>query len=89
MARDLDETLIETVRVRRRRLREALLYGALRTRRASGDNLRPLLIGLVLAAVACAVCVGISFVRAHLGNHTAADRASRTSITISADGSTR
>ena len=68
MARDLDTTLLETVRVRRRRLREAFLHGALRTRRTTSDNVRAVVIGVVLAAIACAVCAAVSFVRAHVGD---------------------
>lgn len=70
MARDLDEILLETVRVRRRRLRDAFLHGTLRTRRVASDNVRRLVAGAVLAAVTCAACVGVSFVRAHLGDHS-------------------
>lgn len=66
MARDLDSALLESVRVRRRRLRDAFLHGALRTRRVTSDNVRRLIIGMVLAAIACAVCAGVSFVRAHI-----------------------
>lgn len=72
MARDLDATLLETIRVRRRRLREAFLHGALRTRRVTADSVRPLVISLVLAAVTCAICAGVSFARAHLGDATSA-----------------
>ena len=72
MARDLDATLLETIRVRRRRLREAFQHGALRTRRVTADTVRPLVTSIVLAAVTCAVCAGISFVRAHLGDSTSA-----------------
>ena len=72
MARDLDATLLETIRVRRRRLREAFLHGALRTRRVTADTVRPLVVSVVLAAVACAVCAGISFVRVHIGDSSSA-----------------
>ena len=65
MARDLDETLLETVRVRRRRLRDAFLQGTLRSRRVIPDNVRQLVIGIVLAGIACAACVGVSFFRTH------------------------
>jgi hypothetical protein len=66
MVRDLDATLLETVRVRRRRLRDAFVHGTLRTRRVSTDNVRTLLIGLVLAGIGCVACAAISFVTAHL-----------------------
>lgn len=68
MVRDLDATLLESVRVRRRRLRDAFLRGTLRTRRVTSDNVRHLLIGIVLAGVGCAACAGISFVTAHVGH---------------------
>ncbi len=70
MARDTDAALLESVRVRRRRLREAFLYGSLRTRRTTADTMRRLMISLVLAAIACAVCAGISFVKAHIHDVT-------------------
>ena len=71
MARDLDETLLETVRVRRRRLRDAFLQGTLRSRRVIPDNVRQLVIGVVVAGVACAACVGVAFFRTHLGSNSA------------------
>lgn len=87
MARDLDATLLETVRVRRRRLREAFLHGALRTRRVTADSVRPLVVSVVLAAVACAVCAGVSFARAHLGDASSAGAPFvRTAVTGSARG---
>ena len=61
MSRDLDAQLLESVAVRRRRLRDALLRGRLRTRRSVSDNLGRLLVGAGVAAVLCAGCVGWSF----------------------------
>lgn len=61
MAREYDTQLIESVAVRRARMRELLLWGRERRARATGDGLRWLRLGLILAAVACAVCVGWSF----------------------------
>jgi hypothetical protein len=61
MAIDYDAQLLEAVAVRRRRLRNALLLGRARTRRSIADNLVAVLIGAVLAAAACAGCVGWSF----------------------------
>lgn len=66
MARDLDAELLESVRVRRRRLRDAFLHGTLRTRRVTADNIRRLIISAILAAIACAACAGVSFVKAHI-----------------------
>ncbi|MFY1705765.1 hypothetical protein ACN28G_29285 [Micromonospora sp. WMMA1923] len=63
MVREYDTQLVESVAVRRARMRELLLWGGQRRIRATGDGLRWLRIGLVLAAVACAGCVGWSFLR--------------------------
>ncbi|MET8553210.1 hypothetical protein [Micromonospora zamorensis] len=63
MAREYDTQLIESVAVRRARMRELLLWGRQRRVRATGDGFRWLRIGLVLAAVACAGCVGWSFLK--------------------------
>ena len=62
MARDFDSQLLESVAVRRRRLRDALLHGSLRTRRTTDENLGKVFAGIALAAVLCAGCVGWSFV---------------------------
>ena len=61
MPRDLDVQLLEAVAVRRGRLRESLLWGRERRRRAAGDTVRLFVAGLVVAAVCCAGCVGWSF----------------------------
>jgi hypothetical protein len=63
MSRDLDTQLLESVAVRRARLRESLVWGRERRVRATGDNLKRLAIGVVLAAVVSAGCVGWSFVQ--------------------------
>jgi hypothetical protein len=60
---DYDRRLLEAVAARRRRLRAALLLGRLRTRRVTSDNLNRILVGLVLAALLAAGCVGVSFVQ--------------------------
>lgn len=57
-----DTILLETVRTRRSRLRSALLHGAQDRRRPVQDNLRRLVGSLVVAAVACAGCVGFALV---------------------------
>ncbi|MDX6331350.1 MAG: hypothetical protein QOI83_3733 [Streptomycetaceae bacterium] len=62
MARDFDSQLLESVAVRRRRLRDALLYGSMRARRTTDENLGKVFAGIALAAVLCAGCVGWSFV---------------------------
>lgn len=76
MARNLDSELLESVRVRRRRLREAFLQGTLRARRTVSDNQRRLALSAVAAAVACASCAAVSFVEAHIHNSSAASMVS-------------
>ncbi|MET7362911.1 hypothetical protein ABZS76_31400 [Streptomyces sp. NPDC005562] len=61
-AQDYDSQLLESVSVRRRRLRDALLFGALRQRRTVDERLGKVFAGVVIAAVLCAGCVGWSFV---------------------------
>ncbi|GGV66267.1 hypothetical protein [Streptomyces massasporeus] len=61
-AQDYDSQLLESVSVRRRRLRDALLFGAQRQRRSLDERVGKVLAGIVIAAVMCAGCVGWSFV---------------------------
>nr|WP_236071492.1 DUF3007 family protein [Streptomyces polyasparticus] len=63
MARDYDSQLLESVSVRRRRLRDALLFGAQRARRSADERLGKVFAGIAIAAVLCAGCVGWSFVQ--------------------------
>lgn len=63
MAREYDAALLESVAVRRGRLRESLLWGQERRARATMDNIKRLGLSVVLAAVACAGCVGWSFLQ--------------------------
>lgn len=62
MARDYDSQLLESVAVRRRRLRDALLFGSERMRRTHDENLGKTFGSIALAAVLCAGCVGWSFI---------------------------
>lgn len=57
-----DVILLETVRTHRARLRAAFVYGRLDERRLTNDNLRRVVGSVVMAAVVCAVCVGVAFV---------------------------
>ena len=66
MARDFDAQLLESVAVRRRRLRDAVLWGSLRTRRSAPEIVSRLIVGAVVAAVLCAGCVGWSFLQEQL-----------------------
>ena len=62
MARDTDDVRVESVLAHRKRLRQALLLGAVGQRREIDDGLKAMIISVVLAGVACAGCVGFSFV---------------------------
>lgn len=66
MAREYDAQLLESVAVRRNRMRESLLWGRERRARATMDNVKRLVLSVVLAAVACAGCVGWSFLQSVL-----------------------
>ncbi|MCX4834451.1 hypothetical protein OG746_37695 [Streptomyces sp. NBC_01016] len=61
-AQDYDSQLLESVAVRRRRLRDAVLFGARRRRRTVDERLGKAFAGVVIAAVLCAGCVGWSFI---------------------------
>ncbi|MFH8789370.1 hypothetical protein [Streptomyces roseoverticillatus] len=61
-AQDYDSQLLESVSVRRRRLRDALLFGAQRGRRTVDERVGKVVAGVVIAAVVCAGCVGWSFI---------------------------
>ncbi|MFF1921499.1 hypothetical protein ACFVW8_13105 [Streptomyces sp. NPDC058221] len=63
MARDYDSQLLESVGVRRRRMRDALLFGARRTRRTADERLGKVFAGIAITAVLCAGCVGWSFLQ--------------------------
>ncbi|GAA2927737.1 MULTISPECIES: hypothetical protein [Streptomycetaceae] len=69
MARDYDSQLLESVGVRRRRMRDALLFGAQRARRTADERLGKAFAGVAVAAVLCAGCVGWSFLQ-----HTLAEQ---------------
>lgn len=71
MARDYDSQLLESVAVRRRRMRDALLFGAQRARRTADERLGKLFAGIAIAAVLCAGCVGWSFIQATLAKQKA------------------
>lgn len=55
-----DQILIETTRTHRERLGSALSFGPLEERRKPNTNARRAMISIIVAAVACAVCVGTS-----------------------------
>ncbi|MFT2017279.1 hypothetical protein ACMA1D_15755 [Streptomyces sp. 796.1] len=62
VAQDYDSQLLESVSVRRRRMRDALLFGGERRRRSIDERVGKAFAGMVIAAVVCAGCVGWSFV---------------------------
>ncbi|MDA0565008.1 TNT domain-containing protein [Streptomonospora sp. S1-112] len=74
MARDYDSQLLESVAVRRKRLREAVLFGPQRTRRRLDENVGKILIGLALSAVMCAGSIGWSFLQNQLATQEQAQR---------------
>ncbi|WUG41075.1 hypothetical protein OG550_20420 [Kitasatospora sp. NBC_00458] len=71
MARDYDSQLLESVAVRRRRMRDSLLFGADRVRRAADERLGKVFAGIAIAAVLCAGCVGWSFLQTTLAKQKA------------------
>ncbi|MFF3735366.1 hypothetical protein ACFYXM_35145 [Streptomyces sp. NPDC002476] len=71
MARDYDSQLLESVAVRRRRIRDALLFGAQRARRTADERLGKVFAGIAIAAVLCAGCVGWSFLQHTLARQKA------------------
>ncbi|MDA2809709.1 TNT domain-containing protein [Nocardiopsis sp. RSe5-2] len=66
MARDYDSQLLESIAVRRKRLREAVVFGPQRSRRRLDEHITKLIAGLVLTAVGCAGSVGWSYLQSHL-----------------------
>ncbi|MFH8407919.1 hypothetical protein ACH4FX_24445 [Streptomyces sp. NPDC018019] len=71
MVRDYDSQLLESVAVRRRRMRDALLFGTQRVRRTADERLGKLFAGIVITAVLCAGCVAWSFLQHTLAQQKA------------------
>lgn len=67
MADQHDTVITEQARLQRARLASALLSGRLEERRVVNDYSKRLTGAIILAAIVCAVCVGISFVASILG----------------------
>jgi len=57
-----DTVLIEQAKIQRMRLGSALVYGHIGERRTVNDHAKRLMGSIVVAAIACAACVGVSFV---------------------------
>jgi hypothetical protein len=81
MPRELDVQLLESVAVRRSRLRESLIWGRERRVRATVDNLKRLAVGVVVAAVVSAGCVGWSFVQDLLAQQQAKQQQQSAGVT--------
>ncbi len=80
-----DTVLIEQAKIQRMRLGSALLHGHIDERRTVNDHMRRLVASLIIAAVACAVCVGVSFVMQLLSDQAqSAPAPTSTALTVSA-----
>ncbi|CAL9469389.1 hypothetical protein ABZ568_30815 [Streptomyces olindensis] len=77
MARDYDSQLLESVAVRRRRMRDALLFGTQRARRTADERFGKVFAGIAIAAVLCAGCIGWSFLQATLAKQKAEEKQQR------------
>lgn len=82
MANNRDAILLETVKTHRSRLTAAFLFGELPERRIANDNVRRFIGGIVLGAVACAICVGIAFVTNLLAEQAAEREAANTTSSL-------
>lgn len=78
-----DRTLIEEARTQRMRLGSALLHGRIDERRTVNDNVGRFVGSLIVAALACAVCVGISFVADLLERQAAEKQAQQNALVVS------
>ncbi|MGP3533803.1 hypothetical protein ACTU3I_03335 [Microbacterium sp. RD1] len=77
-----DTVLVEQAKIQRMRLGAALLYGHIPERRTINDHMKRLIGSIIVAAVACAVCAGISFVGQILADQAAAKSATSTVRTV-------
>ncbi|MET9271937.1 hypothetical protein [Kribbella sp. NPDC003557] len=62
MPGEYNHQVIESVSVRRQRLRDAMLFGGDRARHSLDEGVGKLFASVALAAVICAGCVGWSFI---------------------------
>ncbi|MCB4208539.1 hypothetical protein [Arthrobacter sp. UM1] len=60
--RQYDQQVVEAVTLRRQRVQNAVFFGGARWRRQLPDQLRPLLMGVIVAAVIAAGCIATSFI---------------------------
>jgi hypothetical protein len=70
--RERDQALLESVRTHRDRLGSAIAFGSLGARRPLTSLTSRLIAGMVIAAIACAACVGVGFVGSILRANAAA-----------------
>lgn len=78
-----DRTLIEEARTQRMRLGSALLHGRIDERHTVNDNVGRFVGSLIVAALACAVCVGISFVTDLLERQADEKQAQQNALVVS------
>lgn len=86
MVREYDTQLLESVSVRRRRLRDAVLFGSMRQRRTFDQHLGHFFIGLIAAAVVCAAAVGWSYLQHEKALQQKQNPSSLSAVTGSAYG---
>ncbi|KTR90526.1 hypothetical protein NS220_15230 [Microbacterium testaceum] len=77
-----DAVLIEQAKIQRMRLGSALLYGHIGERRTVNDHAKRLMGTVVIAAVACAACVGVSFVSQLLSERAQASSTVQTPTSV-------
>lgn len=66
-----DQALLESVRTHRERLGAAIAFGSMGARRPVKSLVRRIIAGMVIAAIACAACVGVGFVGSILAANAA------------------
>lgn len=60
--RQFDQQIVESVALRRQPVRNAVFFGQDRWRRQLQDHIKPLIMGVVFAALIAAGCIATSFV---------------------------
>lgn len=71
MAEQQDRVVVEGARIQRTRLAAALLFGRIDERRTVNDNMRRLMASIIVAAIVCAGCAGVSYVSKVLADQAA------------------
>jgi len=84
--KERDQALLESVRTHRERLGAAVAHGSLGARRPLGSIIRRLIVGVVIAAIACAACVGVGFIGGLLADRAAAAQAPAPAPSSSPEG---